>query len=255
MLTIISPAKTLDFNVQNECDTFSIPENLDKSEQLIGALKKKSVKKLTELMNISPKLGHLNHDRYQEWHQPFSEENAKQAIFVFKGDVYVGLDIDKFLREDLLYAQKHLRILSGLHGLLKPLDLIQPYRLEMGTKLKYRRKNNLYEFWGDVITKSLQNDLDAQNDDLLVNLASDEYFKSINIKKFKGRIVTPIFKDFKNGEYKFMSFFGKKARGMMARYILLNRLKNVEELKMFEEDGYFYNENMSEEDKFVFTRG
>ena len=255
MITLISPAKTLDFNTEINCPVFTIPENLDQSEKLIGALKKKSPKKLSELMSISPKLGQLNHERFQEWSLPLTEEKAKPAAFVFKGDVYVGLDIDKFLPEDLLYMQDHLRILSGLHGILKPLDLILPYRLEMGTKLKYRRKNNLYEFWGDAITKSIQYDINDQNDDVLVNLASDEYFKSINKKKLKARIITPIFKDFKNGEYKFLSFFGKKARGMMARYILINRISDVENLKFFEEDGYFYNENMSSEDQFVFTRG
>ena len=196
-----------------------------------------------------------NYERFQEWKLPFNEQNAKQAIAVFKGDVYVGLDINQFNQDDLMFAQDHLRVLSGLHGLLRPLDLIQPYRLEMGTKLKFRRKNNLYEFWGDVITESVQATLDGQEDNILVNLASDEYFKSINKKKLKARIVTPIFKDFKNGEYKFLSFFGKKARGMMTRYILLNRINKVDDLKLFEEDGYFYNENLSTTDEFVFTRG
>lgn len=255
MLIVISPAKTLDFDKEISIKNFSIPENLDKSEQLVGVLKKKTIKKLTELMSISPKLGGLNYGRFQEWRLPFTDMNASQAVFVFKGDVFVGLDINSFPAEDLNYTQNHLRILSGLHGLLRPLDLIQPYRLEMGTKLKYRRKNNLYEFWGDVITKNLQTAIDEQGDGILVNLASDEYFKSINTNKLKARIVTPVFKDFKNGEYKFLSFFGKKARGMMARYILLNKISNVENLKFFEEDGYFYNDNLSSEDQFVFTRG
>lgn len=255
MLTILSPAKTLDFSKKINHESYSIPEHLAKSEQLVDSLKKKSPKKLCELMNISPKLGQLNYERFQEWAIPFDEQSAKQAIFVFKGDVYVGLDIDQFNEEDLMFAQDHLRVLSGLHGLLRPLDLIQPYRLEMGTKLKYRRRNNLYEFWGDIITESVQATLDGQEDNILVNLASDEYFKSINKKKLKARIVTPIFKDFKNGEYKFLSFFGKKARGMMTRYILLNRINKVDDLKLFEEDGYFYNENLSTTDEFVFTRG
>lgn len=255
MVTIISPAKTLDFNTHLNHEYYTIPENLQKSEQLISVLKKKSPKKLSELMNISPKLGQLNYERFQEWKLPFNEQNAKQAIAVFKGDVYVGLDINQFKQDDLMFAQDHLRVLSGLHGLLRPLDLIQPYRLEMGTKLKFRRKNNLYEFWGDIITESVQCVLDGQEDDVLINLASDEYFKSINKKKLKAQIVTPIFKDFKNGEYKFLSFFGKKARGMMTRYILLNRINKVDDLKLFEEDGYFYNENLSTPDEFVFTRG
>ena len=255
MLIIISPAKTLDFDKQINYSESSIPDNLDKSELLVRNLKKKSPKKLSELMNVSPKLAQLNHGRFQEWHLPFSRDNAKQSVFVFKGDVYVGLDIDRFLGEDLIYTQDHMRILSGLHGLLRPLDLIQPYRLEMGTKLKYRRKNNLYEFWGNLITYSLQSAIDSQNDDILVNLASDEYFKSINTKKLKASIITPVFKDFKNGEYKFLSFFGKKARGMMARYILLNRINNIDDLKFFEEDGYYYNDNLSMGSELVFTRG
>ena len=255
MLIVISPAKTLDFQKEISNEDFSIPENLDKSELLVNTLKKKNPKKLTELMGISPKLGQLNYERYQEWQLPFSPENAKQAVFVFKGEVYVGLHIEQFLRDDLLFAQNHLRILSGLHGLLKPLDLIQPYRLEMGTRLKYRRKNNLYEFWGDLITKSLQTALQDQDDDVLINLASDEYFKSIDKKKLKAKIITPVFKDFKNGEYKFLSFYGKKARGMMSRYILLNRINKVDDLKFFEEDGYFYNDNLSSGDQLVFTRG
>ena len=255
MLIIISPAKTLDFQKEITTTDYSIPENLDKSELLVSTLKKKSPKKLSELMSISLKLAQLNYERFQEWQLPFSPENAKQAVFVFKGEVYVGLDISRFSNEDLAYAQNRLRILSGLHGLLKPLDLIQPYRLEMGTKLKYRRKNNLYEFWGDLITKSLQTALQEQNDDVLINLASDEYFKGIDKKQLKARIITPVFKDFKNGEYKFLSFYGKKARGMMTRYILLNRINNINDLKFFEEDGYFYNDILSSGDQLVFTRG
>ena len=255
MLIVISPAKTLDFQKEISNADSSFPENLDKSELLVNTLKKKSPKKLSELMNISPKLGQLNFERYQEWQLPFSHENAKHAVIVFKGEVYVGLDIDRFSNEDLFYAQDHLRILSGLHGLLKPLDLIQPYRLEMGTKLKYRRKNNLYEFWGDIITKSMQTAFQDQDDKVLINLASDEYFRSIDKKKLNARIITPVFKDFKNGEYEFLSFYGKKARGMMTRYILLNRINNIDDLKFFEEDGYFYNDILSSEDQLVFTRG
>lgn len=255
MLVIISPAKTLDFNDKIETSTYSIPGHLDKTELLVNNLKRKSPKKIVDLMNVSPKLGQLNFERYQEWNQPFTTENSKQAIFVFKGDVFVGLDIKRFSEKDLEYTQEHLRILSGLHGLLKPLDLIQPYRLEMGTKLKYRRKNNLYEFWGGLITNSLQESINKQGDNILINLASDEYFKSIDIAKLSAEVVTPVFKDFKNGEYKFLSFYGKKARGMMARYILKNQINTIDDLKFFEEDGYFYNDNLSKDDKLVFTRG
>ncbi|MEJ2596027.1 MAG: peroxide stress protein YaaA [bacterium] len=255
MITLISPAKTLDFERDISCNEYSIPENLDKSEQLVGTLKRKSRKQLSELMNISPKLAGLNHDRFQEWNIPFTMDNARQAVFVFKGDVYAGLDIDRFLLEDLKYTQDHLRILSGLHGMLRPLDLIKPYRLEMGIRLKYRRKNNLYEFWGDTITNQLKETLEPEGSGILVNLASDEYFKSIDTKKLGARIITPVFMDFKNGEYKLISFFFKKARGMMARYILLNRIEDAEQLKMFDEEGYMYNDQLSEGDRLVFTRG
>ena len=210
---------------------------------------------LSQLMGISPKLGQLNFERYQEWVTPYNISKTRQAIFAFKGDVYNGLNIDIFTEEDLIHAQSQLRILSGLYGVLRPMDSILAYRLEMGTKLKYRSKNNLYEFWGDIITISLQNAIDKQGDDILINLASNEYFKSINTKKLKARIVTPVFKDFKNGEYKFMSFYGKKARGMMARYILLNQIKKIDDIKFFEEDGYLYNDKFSKEDKLIFTRG
>jgi len=233
----------------------SQPAFLDKSSQLVSVLKKMKAPELSQLMGISPKLGQLNFDRYQEWVTPYIIEKTRQAIFAFKGDVYTGLNIDIFKEEDLTHTQRHLRILSGLYGVLRPMDSILAYRLEMGTKLKYRSKNNLYEFWGDIITISLQNAIDEQGDDILINLASNEYFKSINTKKLKARIVTPIFKDFKNGEYKFMSFYGKKARGMMARYILLNQINNIDDLKLFEEDGYFYNDKFSKNDELVFTRG
>lgn len=233
----------------------SIPDLLEKSEQIVSVLKKKSANSLSKIMSISPKLGQLNYERFQEWNLDKSTENTKQVILAFKGDVYIGMDVQQFSQDDLEYAQEHLRILSGLHGILKPMDLIQAYRLEMGTKLSIRGKKNLYEFWGDLITNSLQDSLNQQGDDILINLASDEYFKSINTKKLKARIVTPVFKDFKNGEYKFLSFYGKKARGMMARYIIKNKVNQVDDLKLFEEDGYFYNDNLSNEDDFVFTRG
>lgn len=255
MLVVISPAKTLNFDTKSSTELKSVPENLNKSRQLVSALKKFKPKQLSDLMKISPKLGQLNFERYQEWNLDKSTENTKQAILAFKGDVYIGMYVQQFSQDDLEYAQEHLRILSGLHGILKPMDLIQAYRLEMGTKLSIRGKKNLYEFWGDLITKSINTDLNNINSDLLINLASDEYFKSINTKRLKARIITPIFKDFKNGSYKFLSFYGKKARGMMARYIIKNRVEHVDDLKLFEEDGYFYNDNLSNEDNLVFTRG
>lgn len=255
MLILISPAKTLDFKNPVKTDFHTTPEFLNKSQQLVRKLKKLKPDQLSELMKISPKLGQLNYERFQLWNIEHSGEETKQAVFAFKGDVYIGLDIHMFTDSDLKNAQDILRILSGLYGLLRPMDLIRPYRLEMGTPLPVNSKKNLYEFWGDSITKRINKQLKEIDSELLINLASDEYFKSINTSKIKARIVTPVFKDFKNGSYKFLSFYGKKARGMMTRFIIKNNIEKVDELKLFEEDGYFYNESMSTNDKFVFTRG
>jgi len=255
MLIILSPAKTIDFDKQIAAGQFSIPEHLNKTKQLIALLKKKNTRQLGLLMKISPKLAQLNYERFQEWHTPFIPENAKPSVFVFKGEVYVGLNVDEFSNDDLAYMQNHLRILSGLHGVLRPLDLIQPYRLEMGTKLQVGPHKDLYGFWRQSNTSALNKVLNGNNEDILVNLASDEYFRSIDQSKLNARIITPVFKDYKNGSYKFLSFYGKKARGMMAGFILKNRLKKTDDIKFFEEDGYFYNENLSKDDQFVFTRG
>ena len=255
MLIIISPAKTLDFKTDITYGKYTLPEHLGKSEHLVSRLKEMSPQELSGLMNISTKLAMLNYERYKEWHLPFNNKNARQAIFAFKGEVYTGININSFSDEQLEYAQKHLRILSGLHGSLRPLDLIQPYRLEMGTRLSGDKYKNLYEFWDNDITLSIQEALAGQGDNLLINLASDEYFKSINTKLLNARIITPVFKEYKNGTYKFLSVYGKKARGMMTRFILQNKLKTIDDLKLFEEEGYYYNENLSSEDIPVFTRG
>jgi len=254
MLILISPAKTLDFKTPAPVKSYTIPEFLSKSRQIISTLKKLKSNKISDLMNISPKLGQLNFERYQEWNLDKSIENAKQTVFAFKGDVYIGIDIKQFSHDDLQHAQNHLRILSGLHGILRPMDLIQAYRLEMGTKLMINRKKNLYEFWSDSITKSINNQLETINSDIIINLASDEYFKSINTKKLKAKIITPSFMDYKNGSYKFLSFYGKKARGMMTRYILKNRLTKPEDIKLFDEAGYYFSENKSTVDKLIFFR-
>lgn len=254
MLIVISPAKTIDFETNIGYDKYTTPEHLNKSEQLVRQLRKMSPQELSGLMNISTKLAMLNYNRYKEWYLPFNDQNARQAIFVFKGEVFRGIDIERFSDEDLEYTQNHLRILSGLHGTLRSLDLIQPYRLEMGIKLTGKEYKNLYEFWNNEITNSIQTVLNEQGDDLLINLASDEYFKSINTKQLKARIITPIFKEHKNGTYKFLSVYGKKARGMMSRFILQNKLKTADDLKLFEEDGYYFNENLSSKDSPVFTR-
>ena len=201
-------------------------------------------------MDISPKLAELNRERFQD----FGKQDKIAAAFAFAGDTYKGLDIKTMSSDDILWAQKHLRILSGLYGLLKPLDLMQAYRLEKGTKLDTARGKNLYEFWGDIITNHLNDALAAQGDDTLINLASNEYFKSVKKKALNANIITPSFKDWKNGQYKMISFFAKKARGLMARYIIENKLTQVEALKSFNYGGYQYNEELSKNNDWVFTR-
>ncbi len=255
MLIVISPAKTLDFEQKAPINQFSENDFLTSSEKLINKLKKYSAKDLAKLMSISDELAHMNQERFANWSLPFTTENAKQALFAFKGDVYVGLDAYSLSEKEILYAQDHLRILSGLYGVLRPLDLMQAYRLEMGTKLKIRRDNNLYEFWGESLTTKINESLKAQGDSILINLASNEYFKSIDKKKLKAEIITPVFKDFKNGEYKMISFFAKKARGLMSRFILKNELTKVDDLKHFEAEGYFYSEAESNSNQLVFLRG
>jgi cytoplasmic iron level regulating protein YaaA (DUF328/UPF0246 family) len=252
MLTVLSPAKTLDFESKAKTKKFTQPEFLDEAEYLTKKLQQKSSRQLQSMMNISQDLADLNHDRFASWGRPFSLDNAKQSIFAFTGDVYQGLDVDQLKSDDLAYAQNHLRILSGLYGVLKPLDLMQPYRLEMGTSLKVtEKKDNLYKFWSDEIAKNLKED---NNDDVLVNLASQEYFKAVDKKVLGGKIITPVFKDYKNGKYKVIAFFAKKARGAMARFIIKNRIDNPKDLQAFDELDYVYNSEMSTEDEPVFTR-
>lgn len=255
MIIVISPAKTLKIKAAAPADFYTIPSYLEKSQQLINILRKKSIKKLEDLMGISTQLAQLNYERFQQWHFPYLPNEGKQAIFAFRGDVYTGIDIDSFSNDQLAYTQDHLKILSGLYGVLKPMDLILPYRLEMGTHLSIGRKKNLYEFWSKLITDDIKTAINLHNDDVLINLASNEYFKSIDQNKLNASIITPVFKDNKNGQYKMVSFFAKKARGMMSRFILHNKLTKVEDLKHFEEDGYFFNENLSTEASPTFTRG
>lgn len=256
MIHLLSPAKSLDFESELPIKDFSLPQNKDRSEKLISKLKTLSKKKLREMMSISEDLANLNAERYQEWEGSEAlTERSRQAIFAFKGDVYQGLQAyQQLTEEDVDYAQDHLIILSGLYGILRPKDLIEPYRLEMGTQLKVGRNSNLYEFWGDQLTKSLNEQLEQQGDDIIVNLASNEYFNVLDKKKIKGKIISPEFKDAKNGKYKFISFYGKKARGLMSRYIIKNRIDNPEDLKGFDLEGYRYNSDLSKEDKPVFTR-
>jgi len=255
MLIIISPAKTMDSNPVKLNTPASQPDFLPDSLEIVNVLKKYSPKRISTLMKINPKLSQLNFERYQEWELPFNEHNAKPAIYSFKGDVYNGIKIEEYTDSDLEHAQESLRILSGLYGVLRPLDLIQPYRLEMGTKLKVKRKKDLYNFWGKKLMNNLQEDLKSSNQNVLINLASAEYFKAVHLNKLTSRIITPVFREYNNGTYKFMSVFGKRARGLMVRYILKNRINNPEEIKLFDAEGYFYNDQQSKGDDWVFTRG
>jgi len=254
MLIVISPAKTLDFESPANSNIYSDASFLKDSKLLIKELQKLKADDITDLMGISPQLAQLNFERFHQWHLPFTTENAKQALLAFKGDVYTGIDTTTFSNEDFKRSQSDLRILSGLYGVLKPMDLIQAYRLEMGKKIKTRRGENLYQFWGDTITKSVNKSLKENKHKHLINLASNEYFKSINKKKIRAEIITPSFKDLKNGEYKMISFFAKKARGLMTRFIIQNKITDPEELKAFDLDGYMYNSALSKEKEPVFTR-
>lgn len=252
MKIVISPAKSLDFETKVPTTQFTQGIFLDEALKLNTVLKKKSPKQLSSLMSISDKLGELNWERNQNWQLPFSTENARQAVFAFKGDVYIGLDAYTLSSEKINQLQQKLRILSGQYGLLKPLDLIQPYRLEMGTKLKVGSKSNLYEYWNSKITNALNTEL--FEGEVLVNLASNEYFKAVKPKLLKVPIITPIFKDYKNGKLKMISFFAKKARGLMVRYIVDNNIEKTEDLKGFNYEGYAFDANLSTNKELVFTR-
>ncbi len=254
MISVISPAKTLDFDSPPTTNTYTQPEFIAESEKIMAKLKKTSKKRIGILMDISKNLVDLNFERYQDWAPDFDKESSRQAILAFKGDVYIGLEADKFAEDDLEFAQKHLRILSGLHGILKPLDLIRPYRLEMGTSLKVGRRENLYDFWKDKIYKNLNSAIEESGSNVLINIASNEYFSAVDTKKLKAEIVKVDFKDFKNGEYKMLSFFAKKARGMMARYIIDHRINDPESIKSFNSDGYYFSEELSTSGHFVFLR-
>ena len=256
MIMLISPAKTLDYETPPTGNfSFSIPDYLDKSYELVGVVKKKSFRDLMELMQVSQKIAELNVERFNQWKLPFPTENAKQAVLAFKGDVYAGLDAPALSENRLAYAQSHLRILSGLYGLLRPLDLMQPYRLEMGLKLATNKGENLYQFWGEKITDALNVLLAKQDEPVLINLASNEYFKSVQKKNLDGRLITPEFKELKNGKYKMISFFAKKARGLMVRFAIDHNIQKAEILQNFDYDGYHFNLELSQADKWVFSRG
>lgn len=254
MLIVISPAKNLDYDTPMPKVKATKAAMLEDSAELIEGLKALAPQDVSKLMHISDKLGTLNYDRFQNWSLPFTKANARPAVLAFNGDVYVGLDAYSFADEDFAFAQDHLRILSGLYGALRPLDMMQPYRLEMGTKFANERGKDLYAFWGSKITTSLNKQLKKIGSTTVVNLASNEYFKSVKPKELAGEIVTPVFKEWKDGKYKIISFFAKKARGLMSAYIIKNKLTQVEQLKSFDWDGYTFNEAMSDAGELVFTR-
>ena len=254
MLAVISPAKSLDFDRRAPTRKATTPQFLDESAELIGVLRTKAPQDLAALMGISSDLAYLNYDRYAAWQPPFNRKNAKQAMFAFHGDVYLGLKSTEFTERDLTWAQRHLRILSGLHGLLKPLDLIQPYRLEMGTRLATGRGGDLYEFWRGQLTEALNEAIAAQGQPTLINIASNEYFNAVDAGALQARIITPTFKDLKNGRYKFISFFAKRARGLMAAYLIKNRVSTLKALKAFDYGGYRFSATESTNTNWVFLR-
>lgn len=254
MLALISPAKTLDYESTLPTDIHTLPRLLDHSQQLVDISRSLSASEIAKLMSVSEKIATLNVERFRDWQPDFDFSNARQALFAFKGDVYTGLDAYQLNASNIEFAQQHLRMLSGLYGLLRPLDLMMPYRLEMGTKLANDRGQNLYAFWGDTITNLINTDLADVQSELLVNLASDEYYKSVKESKIKAEIIKPVFLDQKMGKYKVISFYAKKARGLMARYIIDNQISNVEDLKSFHTDGYYFDAESSLKGELVFKR-
>lgn len=254
MLSVISPAKTLDYDSAPTTRRATQPEFLEQAAALVADARQLEPSDIRSLMGVSENIAALNHRRFMNWQQPFSLDNAKQAILAFKGDVYTGLEAETLSAAELAFAQKHLRILSGLYGLLRPLDLMQPYRLEMGLSFANSGGRNLYEFWGDRISDSLNRQLRKSGSPVLLNLASNEYFKSVHPGALDGEVITPVFKDLKGDKYRVISFFAKKARGQMARFIIENEINDVAPLKKFRTGGYRYNGKMSSARELVFTR-
>ncbi len=254
MIIVISPSKTLDFSA-NPFHTHTLPRQLDNSQELIDTVKPFSVGELADLMKLSEKLSQLNWQRYRDFKRPFTLDNSKQALLSFKGDVYGGIDADNYSADDFAFAQKHLRILSGLYGALRPLDLIQPYRLEMGTRLANNNGKNLYEFWGDQVTELINKDLENQETPLLINLASNEYFKVIKPKVLQVPVLTLNFKENKAGVYKTIGIHAKRARGLMTDFMIKNRVTDANQIKAFSDSEYVFNEGLSSEKEWVFSRG
>lgn len=254
MLAVISPAKTLDYESPLPSLLHTQPEFIAQTQQLIEVCRQLTPEQVASLMKVSDKIAGLNVARFAQWQPEFTLDNARQAIFAFKGDVYTGLDASSLGEEDLAFAQQHLRMLSGLYGILKPLDLMQPYRLEMGTSLTNPKGSNLYQFWGSLLAEKLNEALSTQQNQVVVNLASNEYFKAVSLTHLAAEVITPVFKDYKNGQYKVISFYAKKARGMMARYLIEQRLTAPEGLKEFNEAGYYFVPEASNHKEWVFQR-
>lgn len=255
MLIILSPAKIQNFNPVKITEKFSLPEFIDEAGILVDLIRRLSTDELSKLLKINNNLTQLNFDRYFNWHHPFTPQNAKQAIFVFDGEVFRGFDAKSLAQSDIDYMQSHLRILSGLYGVLKPLDLIQPYRIDVSSKLKNPHGDNLYDFWKKKISENILLALkNSEKPPVLLNLASDEYFKSIDLKNKKVNVIDVEFYEWKNEHLKQIVIYTKKARGLMARYVIENRIENIEELKGFSAEGYWFNPNLSTENKLVFSR-
>jgi len=254
MISLVSPAKTLNFDPIKNNIKCSLPYFLESSKELVDILRQKSENELSILMKLSENLSKVNFLRYKNWNLPFNQSNAKPAAFAFEGSVYKGLNISSFSQDELKYSQNNFRIISGLYGILRPLDLIMPYRLEMGTKLKNSKGADLYSFWKNVLTNHLNYELNEYDSKIILNLASNEYSKAIDFKKINAKVITPIFKDWKNGKYKVISFFAKKARGMFVAYQIKNQIKDVSDLCYFSEDGYKYCKNESNSNEIVFLR-
>ena len=254
MIAIISPAKNLDFKSLSQTKKYSDPVFPDNSRILINELQKLNPKDIAKLMKVNDAIAFLNFERFLSWRTPFNVDNSKQALLAFKGQVFIGLDAKSLTEDDLLYAQDHLRILSGLFGILRPLDLIQAYRLEMGTPLKNPEGKNLYEFWGSKINEVINDELSKQKSKVLINLASNEYYKAIKPKMINAEIITPIFKEEKGNDFKVVTVYAKTARGLMSRFIIENRIDNPEDIKAFDMAGYLFNRDLSNNKEWVFTR-
>jgi hypothetical protein len=254
MLTILGPAKTIDTSAHGLTEKNSFPQYIQRAEELVDQIRQYSLAQLKSMMKVSDKLATLNLERYARWHSNYPAEEGQHAILAFSGEVFNGLQARTLNEEDLLFAQKHIRLLSGLYGVLRPLDLILPYRLEMGTKMPNQRGRNLYEFWKDIIPGNIANETGTQDSKILINLASNEYFKSIEPRSFPYEIITPVFKESDGAGFRNVTIYAKKARGMMLRFIIQNRINDPEQLKAFDEDGYYFNNDLSNQKEWYFCR-